>query len=202
VGKNVKNMQIEKLKGIIPEVVLSELGTILKTRAISNRQLAAFLAQVAHESGNFKRVTENLNYSAEGLVSTFKGIFNGVADKYHRKPEMIANRAYANKGGNGSEASGDGWKYRGMGYIQLTLKNNYIAFDATIPDDITNNPDLVATKYPLASAFWYFDANKLWVLAGSESPNSFELLTGKINKAKLGLSERVKYFNKYLKALG
>ena len=193
-------MQTDKLKGIIPDNVLSELSAILKSRSLTNTQLAAFLAQTAHESANFTRVTENLNYSANGLLATFGNIFAGVADKYHRKPEMIANRAYANKGGNGSETSGDGWKFRGRGFLQTTLKNNYISFDATVPEDITNNPDLVATKYPLTSAIWYFDVNKLWPLAGDA--NKFDELTGRINKAKLGLADRKKYFARYLKALG
>lgn len=192
-------MQTEKLKGVVPDNVLSELSGVLKSRTITNTQLAAFLAQAAHESANFTRVTENLNYSADGLLKTFWSIFKGVADRYARKPEMIANRAYANKGGNGNEASGDGWKYRGMGYIQLTLKNNYIGFDASVPESIVDNPDLVATKYPLTSAIWYFDVNKLWPLAGDA--NKFDELTGRINKAKLGLAERKRYFAKYLKAL-
>lgn len=192
-------MQTAKLKGTIPDTVLSELSTILKSRTITNTQLAAFLAQAAHESANLTRVTENLNYSANGLLGTFGNIFAGVADKYHRKPEMIANRAYANKGGNGSETSGDGWKFRGRGYIQLTLKNNYIGFDASVPESIVDNPDLVANKYPLTSAIWYFDVNKLWGLAADA--NRFEELTAKINRAKLGLTDRKKYFARYLKAL-
>ena len=188
-------MDISKLKGIIPEIVFVELTQILKTRVISSNQLAAFLAQCSYESAGFTRVVENLNYSADGLLKTFGNRFVGVADKYARKPELIANRAYAHKGGNGNEASGDGWKYRGMGYLQMTLKNNFVGFDASVVDDITSNPDLVMTKYPLTSAFWFFDVNKLWAIT------DFETLTGKINSAKLGLDKRKALYNKFLSVL-
>jgi putative chitinase len=193
------NTQTQKLKGLIPANVLTEVDAVLDKRGLTNTQLAAFLAQVSHESSAFTRTVENLNYSEAGLLKTFKGRFVGVAAQYARKPEMIANRAYANKGGNGNEASGDGWKYRGRGYIQLTLKNNYLHFSATVPEDIINNPDLVATQYAIESAIWYFDANKLWLLASDAK--TFEALTGKINAAKLGLKERTALFNKFLKAL-
>jgi putative chitinase len=194
------NAQTQKLKGLIPANALAEVDAVLDKRGLTNTQLAAFLAQVSHESAAFARTVENLNYSEAGLLKTFGSKFAGVAAQYARKPEKIANRAYANKGGNGNEASGDGWKYRGRGYIQLTLKNNYQHFSATVPEDIMANPDLVATKYAIESAIWFFDANKLWVLASD--PATFSALTGKINPAKLGLKERTTLFNKFLKALG
>ena len=192
--------QTKKLKGIVPDNVIKELDAVLSGRSISNTQLAAFLGQTGHESGGFKKTTENLNYKADRLLQIFGKKFAGVAKDYAGKPEKIANRAYASKGGNGNEASGDGWKYRGRGYIQLTLKNNYVSFGASIHVDVVKNPDLVSTKYPLESAIWYFDTNKLWVLAGDA--NKFSDLTGKINTAKDGLKNRTLLFNQYLKALG
>ena len=116
-------------------------------------RLAHFLSQCGHESGGFKAVRENLNYSAKGLVGIFKKYFSPtLAIAYERQPEKIANRVYAGRMGNGDEHSGDGYKYRGRGYIQLTGKENYTRFDATVPENIVADPDLVATKYPLASA--------------------------------------------------
>lgn len=127
-------------------------------------RLAHFLAQTAHESGNFKHVRENLNYSAEGLLRTFPKYFSKeTAPSYARRPEMIANLVYESRMGNGNRNSGDGWRFRGRGYLQLTGRVNYKAFSDFINDQtIMTNPDLVATKYPLTSAAWFFDKNKLW----------------------------------------
>ena len=157
-------------------------------------RLAHFLAQCGHESGGWKAVRENLNYSAKGLMGIFKKYFPTVtlANAYQRQPEMIANKVYANRMGNGPENSGDGYKYRGRGYIQLTGKDNYKKFDATVPEDITNNPDLVATKYPLASAAFFFNSNGLWKICDQgATPAVVTAVTKRVNGGTIGLSDRV-----------
>ena len=165
----------------------------------TNLRLAHFLSQCGHESGGFKAVSENLNYSADGLVKIFGKYFNSsTAAGYARNPEKIANRVYSSRMGNGDEASGEGWKFRGRGYIQLTGKSNYTAFDKMVEDDIIATPDLIATKYPLASAAFFFDSNKLWAVcdkgAGADAVTA---VTKRVNGGTIGLADRQKHFNEY-----
>jgi putative chitinase len=118
--------------------------------------------------------------------------------QYERKPEKIANKVYGNRMGNGNEASGEGWKYRGRGYIQLTGKENYMAFDATVPEDITSNPDLVATKYALASAAFFFKKNSLWGICDQgASDEVIKKLTKRINGGQIGILDRIKHFKEF-----
>ena len=171
---------------------------------LSNVELAHFLGQSSHESLGFKVVYENLNYSAQGLLNTFKKYFPNsvIAGKYSRKPEMIANKVYANRMGNGDEKSGDGYKYRGRGYIQLTGKDNYKSFSKFIGEDCVSNPDLVATKYPFESAIWFFKNNNIFSLAKDLSDNSIIAVTKKVNGGLNGLADRkdkTKYFYELLK---
>ncbi len=160
-------MNLDKLKGHIPDGVIDQIPAVQEKFEINTPlRLAHFLAQCGHESGGFKAVSENLNYGAKGLSTIFKKYFTPESAKeYERKPEKIANIVYANRMGNGPQASGEGWKFRGRGYIQLTGKDNYTAFDKTVEDDILANPDLVATKYPLLSAAWFFHKNGLHKIA-------------------------------------
>lgn len=156
---------------------------------------AHFFAQCAHESGNFRFLEENLKYTAEKLVIIWPKIFPTleIALQYDRAPQKIANRAYADRMGNGSEASGDGWKYRGRGAIQLTGRDNYKAFsDYEKNPEIIQNPDIVASEYPIESALFFFDRNKLWDICdkGVDDP-TITLLTKKINGGTLGLDERI-----------
>ena len=124
---------------------------------------AHFFAQTAHETGGFKAFSENLNYSSQGLQGIFGKYFPGnLEESYARQPEKIANRVYASRMGNGDEASGDGWKYRGRGALQLTGKSNYQAFAEYLKKpEILTTPDLVATTYAFESAMFFFDRNKL-----------------------------------------
>ena len=125
-----------------------------------------------------------------------------LAAAYARQPEKIANKVYANRMGNGDENSGDGFKYRGRGYIQLTGKDNYKRFDVTVPEDITSNPDLVATKYPLASAAFFFNSNKLWAICDQgATPTVVTAVTKRVNGGTIGLADRVKHFNEYYNLL-
>ncbi|MBX7220318.1 MAG: glycoside hydrolase family 19 protein [Blastocatellia bacterium] len=152
-------------------------------------RVAAFMAQAAHETGGFTRLTENLNYSAPGLVATFPNRFDrSTATIYARQPERIANRAYANKLGNGDERSGDGWRYRGRGIFQLTGKDNYRAYGKACGQDWLNHPELVAEpRGAVLSACAYWSANSL---SGLADVGNFRELTRKINRALLGLTER------------
>ena len=194
-------MDINKLKGHIPDAVISQLpDTIAKFELNTPLRLAHFLAQAGHESGGFKAVNENLNYGAKGLLSIFKKYFptEEKAKLYERKPEKIANLVYGSRMGNGPEASGEGYKFRGRGYIQLTGKDNYKAFDAVVAESIVDNPDLVATKYPLLSAAWFFHKNGLHKIADQGATDAVVTsVTKRVNGGTIGLADRIKHFKEY-----
>ena len=162
---------------------------------------AHFFAQTAHETGGFKAFSENLSYGAKGLLGIFKKYFptEALALQYERKPEKIANRVYASRMGNGDEASGDGWKFRGRGALQLTGKDNYKAFsDYLKKPEIMTNPDLVATTYSFESAMFFFDKNKLWSICDQGvNDASILALTKRINGGTHGLADRSEKTKKY-----
>ena len=168
---------------------------------LNKNRAAHFFAQTAHESGNFKAFSENLNYGAKGLRSIFSRYFptDALAASYERKPERIANRVYANRMGNGDEASGDGWKYRGRGALQLTGKSNYQAFaDYVKRPDVMTNPDIVAGELCFESALWFFDKNKLWSICDQGINDAAILaLTKRINGGTHGLDDRKAKTRKY-----
>jgi putative chitinase len=200
----VEGLNIDHLKGHIPDSVLTQIpDTAKKFNITNNLRLAHFLSQCAHESGNFKAVNENLNYSAQGLRGTFGKYFpSTLAEQYARQPEKIAARVYADRMGNGNEASGEGWKFRGRGYIQLTGKGNYSKFTQFIGEDCVANPDLVATKYPLASAAFFFDINKLWSLCDKGTTDTdVAAVTKRVNGGTNGLSDRIKHFKEFYNLL-
>ena len=198
-------MNLNKLKGHVPDTVIAQLpDTIIKFELNTPLRLAHFLAQASHESGGFKALNENLNYGAKGLLGIFKKYFptEDLAKQYERKPEKIANRVYGGRMGNGPEATGEGYKYRGRGYIQLTGKDNYTAFGKSINEDIAANPDLVATKYPLMSAAWFFYKNGLHKLAdGGATDAVVTSITKRVNGGTIGLADRIKHFKEYYAAL-
>ena len=185
---------LKKLSSKIPVQVLSELESVIREFDISNPfRLSHFLAQCAHESGNFKHIRENLNYSAEGLVKVFPKYFSKeTALWYARKPEAIANVVYGGRMGNGDKNSGDGFKYRGRGFLGLTGKANYKAFSDHIGDvNIMINPDLVATKYALTSAAWFFQMRKLWKICDLGMSDEIVVKVSKlINGGTIGLADR------------
>ena len=192
-------MNLEKLKGHIPDSVITQIPDVMKTFGIDTPvELAHFLSQCGHESAGFKVVNENLNYSAKGLLGIFKKYFpsQALAEAYQRKPEKIANKVYASRMGNGDEASGEGFKFRGRGFIQLTGKSNYTAFGKAIGVDIVVNPDLVATKYPLLSAAWFFSKNCLGKCKDA-SDASVLAVTKCVNGGTIGLADRQKHFKEY-----
>lgn len=170
---------IDALNKVLPE---NNIDTPLR--------VSHFLAQVIHESGHFRTNVENLNYSASALKSVFKKYFptDELANQYARQPEKIANRVYANRMGNGNEASGDGWKYRGRGLIQLTGKNNYTACKDEMKIDIVKNPDLLLVpEYALKSACWFWNKNNLNQYADKDD---IKTITKRINGGENGLSDR------------
>jgi putative chitinase len=167
-------------------------------------RLAHFLAQIAHESGDFKFVVENLNYSSDSLLKVFPKYFKdkATADKYARNQELIGSRVYGGRMGNGDEATREGFKFRGRGYLQLTGKENYKAFSTFIGEDCVANPDLVSTKYPMDSAIWFFDRNKLWEIC--DKGNSTDVVTAvtkRVNGGTHGLADRIEKFKKYITLL-
>ena len=201
---SVGGLKIDKLKGHIPDSVIAQIPeTAAKFNITTNLRLAHFLAQCSHESGGFKAVSENLNYSVDGLKKIFPKYFPGnIAESYARNPEKIASKVYGGRMGNGDETTKEGFKFRGRGFIQLTGKQNYTNFAKFIGEDTVSNPDLVATKYPLASAAFFFDTNKLWSICDKGADDStVTAVTKRVNGGTIGLSDRIKHFNKYYKLL-
>jgi putative chitinase len=196
--------KLDKLKGHIPDAVIAQIpDTAAKFNITTPLRLAHFLSQCGHESGGFKAVSENLNYSADGLKKIFPKYFPGnLNESYARQPEKIANRVYSSRMGNGNEVSGEGFKFRGRGYIQLTGKSNYEAFDKTVGDDILANPDLVSTKYPLASAAFFFNNNGLWSVCDRGADDAtVTAVTKRVNGGTIGLPDRLKHFKEYYSLL-
>jgi putative chitinase len=197
-------LKLDKLKGHVPQNVIDEIGLIAeKFNLITNLRLAHFLAQCSHESGNFKAVVENLNYSKDGLMKIFGGYFpSNLAESYAHQPEKIASRVYGSRMGNGDETTKEGWKYRGAGYIQLTGKDNYRKFGEFIGVDLVSNPELVATKYPLTSAAYFFNSNNLWIICDEGSTDDIVTkVTRRVNGGTNGLSHRLQEFKKFISLL-
>jgi putative chitinase len=192
---------LDKLKGHVPQIVIDSIPEVASKFGINTPlRVAHFLAQCGHESGGFRVTSENLNYSAKGLAGIFKKYFptEAAATPYARQPQKIANKVYANRMANGSEASGDGYKFRGRGYIQLTGRDNYTQFGKAIGVDIPSNPDSVATTYALASAAWFWSKNGLNKLADAgASDTAVTSITKRVNGGTIGLADRIKHFKEY-----
>jgi putative chitinase len=201
VATSYPGLKLDKLKGHIPANVIAMIPDTAARFGINTPlRLAHFLAQCGHESGGFKATQENLNYSAKGLLGIFKKYFPTVAlaRAYERKPEMIASRVYGGRMGNGAEATREGYKFRGRGYIQLTGKENYTAFGKSIGEDMTVNPDKVASQYALLSAAWFFSKNGLHKIADEGSSDAVVTkITKRVNGGTIGLADRIKHFKEY-----
>ena len=166
------------------------------------KRIAAFIAQCAHESGGFRFLKENLNYKAESLLKVFPKYFPDMATAkaYEKKPEKIANRVYANRMGNGNEASGDGWRYCGRGLIQLTGKDNYSWFAGSIQVSVEEAAEYLQTFEGAAqSACWFWETNNLNKEADA---GDIKLMTRKINGGFIGLEDRIKHYKHALHVLG
>lgn len=158
-------------------------------------RVACFIGQTAHESGGYRALRENLNYSDKGLIGTFKKYFPTQESTvgYVRQPEKIANKIYANRMGNGPESSGDGFKHRGRGLIQLTGKSNYQAFADSIECSVAETIEFLETyEGAVQSACWFWESNNLNVQADAMD---IKLLTKKINGGYIGLEDRIKHIN-------
>jgi len=199
------SFKLERLKGHIPDAVIAQIPeTAAKFGINTPLRLAHFLAQCGHESGGFRAVQENLNYSAKGLNGIFRKYFptEASAAAYARNPAKIAAKVYGGRMGNGAEATGEGYKFRGRGYIQLTGKDNYRAFGSAINEDMTAAPDKVATHYPLLSAAWFFSKNGLHKIADEGSSDAVVTkITKRVNGGTIGLPDRIKHFKEYYSLL-
>ena len=198
---NSTGLNLQKLKGHIPDSVIAMIpDTAAKFQINTPLRLAHFLAQCGHESGGFRLTKENLNYSAKGLNGIFKKYFPTLesALPYERKPEKIANKVYGGRMGNGPESSGDGAKFCGRGFIQLTGRDNYTAFGKSIGEDMTTNPEKVSTHYALLSAAWFFTKNNLHKMADEGATDAVVTkITKRVNGGTIGLPDRIKHFKEY-----
>ena len=194
----------DKLKGLVPQTLIDDM---IAHEINTPLRAAHFLAQAAHESGGFKFKSENLNYSKDSLLKVFPKYFTPAsAEGYHRQPEKIASRVYANRMGNGTEASKEGWKFKGRGYIQLTGKDNYKAFsDWAKEPSIMENPDQVADdKYAGLSAIWFWNKNGLSKIADTDNlrdDKTIIKITSRVNGGTHGIVDRTERFNNYKKIL-
>lgn len=196
--------KLEKLKGHIPESIIAQIPeTAEKFNITTPLRLAHFLAQCSHESGGFKVFQENLNYSADGLKKIFPKYFPGnLAESYARNPEKIASKVYGGRMGNGDETTKEGWKFRGRGALQTTGKENYKRLGEFLGVNLIENPDLVATKYPLASAAFFFNSNKLWSICDRGADDAtVTAVTRRVNGGTIGIEHRLKEFRHFYKLL-
>lgn len=199
-----EDLKLDKLKGQIPNAVISEIAMIAdKFGIITNLRLCHFLAQCSTESGNFKLTLENLNYSTSGLMKIFPGYFPGnLAESYAHQPEKIASRVYGSRMGNGDETSKEGWKFRGRGFLQVTGKQNYQILGDFLNVDLVSNPDLVATTYPLSSAAHFFYKNNLWPICDEGlSEEVVTRVSRRVNGGDNGLQHRKSEFKRFEKLL-
>ncbi len=193
------------LQGVLAQDIIDQIPLITKRfNLTSNLRLAHFLGQASHESGDFTVKVENLHYSANRLLQIFPTYFKTLekATAYANQPEKIANLVYSNRMGNGDENSGDGWKYKGKGYLQITGRDNHKALSDDMGIDFIANPDLIATQYPLVSAGWFFSRNNLWTICDMGIDRiTIEKLTKRINGGLNGIEDRVIKTNKYSRLL-
>lgn len=183
---------LQKLK-INPELAPAFNATFDRWGIATLRQQAAFIGQCGHESGNFRVLEENLNYAADRLMKIWPKRFPSleVAQPYHRNPRKIANKVYANRMGNRDEASDDGWRFRGSGWVQLTGHDNFYHFSKAMGEDFVMKPDLVRTpEYAAQSAGWFWATHGCNQIADS---GDWKALTKRINGGEIGLADRIKH---------
>lgn len=209
VAPNVNQITGTELRAIVPTLSVSKVseyipalnGAMQEFSINTPLRQCAFIAQTAHESAGYSAFVENLNYSAKALVATWPSRFTAeTAAAYARKPEKIANRAYANRLGNGNESSGDGWRYRGRGVIQITGRSNYQACGTALGLDLLTLPELLeGIPAAFRSAAWFWNSKSLNTLADA---GDFVGITKRINGGTNGLEDRLAYYGKAKTALG
>ena len=204
---------LHRLIGMVPDQILSDLAHYARVWIPTHNpinppllahRLAHFLGQCAHESNHFNHTYENLNYSARRLKTVFPKYFpdNSMAEKYAKCDKAIASRVYAERMGNRDEASGDGFRFRGRGYLQLTGRHNYTQFSRFIGYDCVLNPDAVAKTYPLASALFFFQDQSLWPLCDQGvHPEVIKHITFRVNGGVHGLTQRTKYVHEFFEKM-
>lgn len=194
------DIMIQKLTGHIPDNILQQLRNIAEIDG--PKRCSNFLGQIKTESA-FTKFSENLNYSAKRLMEVFPKYFTTEQAKvYANNPEKIGNRVYANRMGNGPEQSGDGYRYRGRGALQVTGKDNYTALGKYLNIDLISDPDKVATEYALASAAWFFTKNNLWTICDKGvDVATITILTRRINGGEHGLQQRIQYTQEFYNIL-
>jgi putative chitinase len=201
---NAGPLKLENLKGHIPDAVIAQIPeTAKKFNITTPLRLAHFLSQCGHESAGFKAVQENLNYSADGLKKIFPKYFPGnLAESYSKNPEKIASKVYGGRMGNGDETTKEGFKFRGRGFLQTTGKENYKKLGDFLGVNLIESPDLVATKYPLASAAFFFDSNKLWTICDKGADDAtVTAVTKRVNGGTIGIAHRLSEFKHFYKLL-
>jgi putative chitinase len=194
---------ITRLKTELPAEIYNELVLISNERTISTSQISHLLGNAEHECGNWTKFVENLNYKPERLLAVFPkrvGTLANAQKIISGGPTAIANFIYNGRMGNKLGAD-DGWNYRGRGSMMITGRDNYVRFDATVTDDIINNPGLLETKYKLKPAFWFFDVNKIWSSGIDISDKSIETVRRKVNGGIIGLDDVNKKVKKYFSLL-
>jgi len=197
-------MNVDNLKalGIDEKWLQPLLDTFIKYNISTTQRQASFIGQCQHESNNFRTLEENLHYSADGLMRTWPSRFpsRDVAEQYAENPEKIANKVYAGRMGNGTEESGDGWKFHGRGVIQLTGKENYVNFGSAIGVDLISNPNyLIDPRYAALSAGWFWNKKGLNDLADKQD---YKTMTERINGGTLGIDDRIAKIEKVKLMLG
>jgi putative chitinase len=204
------SVNLDRLKGHIPDKVLLEIPLVIeKFKINTSSRMAHFLGQCSHESGGFTLVVENMNYSASQLAKTWPKRFsvdhtklplipNELARRIERNPQLIANTVYSNRMGNGSPETNEGFNFRGRGYIQLTGKSNYTAFNGFVEEDVIKNPNLVSIKYPLLSAGWFFHTNRINHVSDRGVNNSvISQVTEIINGGQIHIQDRINRTNMF-----
>lgn len=202
---NKKIAEFQAANGLEADGILGKASFVKMKELwkVSDEQLAHILGQCYHESEGFTADSENLNYGAKGLMTIFKKYFptEALTKAYERQPEKIANKVYASRMGNGDEKSGEGFKFRGRGALQLTGKDNYKAFTAFIKEDCVANPDLVKGKYFLESALFFFSKNGLLPLCTIVTTDSITKVSKRVNGGTIGLEDRILQTNKFYKQI-
>lgn len=203
------DFRVEHVRELVPRAIggpdwwFNEMQEAFpKYEIVTVARVASFIAQCAHESGGFTMMEENLNYKAATLTKLWPQRYPpGIAEQYAGKAEMIANKSYGGRMGNGPEGTGDGWKFRGRGLIQLTGRSNYTACSRAMfgDDTLVENPDILFDPYyAIHSACWFWEKNKLNQFADS---GDFVTMTKRINGGTIGLADRQKHFKHAVEVL-
>ena len=193
-------MNYQRIGEITSNQILKQIDAVMSVFIDERLELAHFLAQCHHESGGFKKVVENMNYSSARLLQVFPKYFNEEnVQMFASNPQRIANKVYGGRMGN--VKPNDGWDFRGRGYFHLTGRANYELFEKETGLKVVDNPSLVATLYPMESAAWFWRRNKIHELCVDATDKTIALVTRRIQGGRLGFKERKELTHKYLELI-